>query len=170
MQSGYHRLYLEKYNTWVEQTTTDRVSFYRLTYTEDATAHILLNLGGYVATSTMVKKKYMSGLPFDPIIIAVVAVVVILIGILASGYVKAPADKAYIISGLKKVPKVLIGRAGIKIPFLERKDELLLKQIGIDIKTGGYVPTKDFIGVDIDAIAKIRLISMHSFTSNFFTM
>lgn len=27
---------------------------YRLTYTEDATAHILLNLGGYVATSTMV--------------------------------------------------------------------------------------------------------------------
>lgn len=102
----------------------------------------------------------MSGLPFDPIIIAVVAVVVILIGILASGYVKAPADKAYIISGLKKVPKVLIGRAGIKIPFLERKDELLLKQIGIDIKTGGYVPTKDFIGVDIDAIAKIRLISM----------
>ena len=76
----------------------------------------------------------MSGLPFDPIIIAVVAVVVILIGILASGYVKAPADKAYIISGLKKVPKVLIGRAGIKIPFLERKDELLLKQIGIEIK------------------------------------
>ena len=54
VQSGYHRLYLEKYNTWVEQTTTDRVSFYRLTYTEDATAHILLNLGGYVATSTMV--------------------------------------------------------------------------------------------------------------------
>lgn len=44
VQSGYHRLYLEKYNTWVEQTTTDRVSFYRLTYTEDATAHILLNL------------------------------------------------------------------------------------------------------------------------------
>lgn len=38
----------------MEQTTTDRVSFYRLTYTEDATAHILLNLGGYVATSTMV--------------------------------------------------------------------------------------------------------------------
>lgn len=54
VQPGYHRLYLEKYNTWVEQTTTDRTSFYRLTYTEDATAHILLNLGGYVATSTMV--------------------------------------------------------------------------------------------------------------------
>ena len=42
---------------------------------------------------------------------------------------------AYGISGLKKEPKVLIGRAGIKIPFLERKDELMLKQISIDIKT-----------------------------------
>lgn len=89
-----------------------------------------------------------------------VVVVIVVIAIIASGYVKAPADKAYIISGLKKAPKVLIGRAGIKVPFLERKDELLLKQISIDIKTGGYVPTQDFIGVDIDAIAKIRLISM----------
>ena len=99
---------------------------------------------------------------FDlPLIYVVIALAVILLVIIfASGYVKAPADKAYIISGLKKTPKVLIGRSGIKIPFLERKDELLLKQIGIDIKTGGYVPTQDFIGVDIDAIAKIRLISM----------
>lgn len=54
VQPGYHRMYLDKYNTWVEQTTTDRVSFYRLTYTEDAPAAILFNLGGYVGTSTMV--------------------------------------------------------------------------------------------------------------------
>ena len=40
------------------------------------------------------------------------------------------------------------------IPFLEKKDELILKQISIDIKTNGYIPTKDFIGVDIDAVAK----------------
>ena len=88
-------------------------------------------------------------IPF--VIPAIIAIVVIVI--LASGYVKAPADKAYIISGLHKKPKVLIGRAGIKIPFLERKDVLLLKQISIDIKTNGYVPTLDFIGVDIDAVA-----------------
>ena len=54
VQPGYHRLYLERYNTWVEQTCTDRVSLYRLTYTRDAQAHVLLNLGGYVSTSTMV--------------------------------------------------------------------------------------------------------------------
>ena len=92
------------------------------------------------------------------VIVAVVAVVVVL-GILMSGYVKASPDKAYIISGLKKEPKVLIGRAGIKIPFLEKKDELMLKQISIDIKTNGYIPTKDFIGVDIDAVAKVRVLT-----------
>lgn len=54
VQPGYHRLFLDDYKTWVEQTATDRVSFYQLTYTEDATANILFNLGGYVATSTMV--------------------------------------------------------------------------------------------------------------------
>ncbi len=79
------------------------------------------------------------------------------IAIVVSGYVKAPPDKAYIISGIKRSPKILIGRAGIKLPFFERKDTLVLKQISIDIKTNGYVPTLDFIGVDIDAVAKVRL-------------
>lgn len=87
------------------------------------------------------------------VIIAIAVIVII-----AMGYVKAPADKAYIISGLHKDPKILIGRAGIRIPFLERKDVLLLKQITIDIKTNGYVPTRDFIGVDIDAVAKVRIM------------
>jgi len=53
VQPGYHRIYLNDYNIWVEQTATDRVSFYRMTFTKDTTAKILLNLGGYVATSTM---------------------------------------------------------------------------------------------------------------------
>ncbi len=80
-----------------------------------------------------------------------------LLALIASGYVKAPPDKAFIISGWKREPKILIGRAGIKFPFLERKDTLVLKQISIDIKTNGYVPTLDFIGVDIDAVAKVRV-------------
>ena len=90
-------------------------------------------------------------------LIIIVAIIAILLGILASGYVKAPPDVAYIISGLKKEPKILIGKAGVKIPFLERKDNLIVKQISVDIKTNGYIPTQDFIGVDIDAVAKIRL-------------
>ena len=89
------------------------------------------------------------------ILIAVIAIAVLII--LFSGYVKAPPDVAYIISGMKKNPKILIGRAGIKVPFFERKDNLIVKQISVDIKTNGYVPTLDFIGVDIDAVAKIRV-------------
>ncbi|MBR0149564.1 MAG: flotillin family protein [Lachnospiraceae bacterium] len=96
----------------------------------------------------------------SPIIIkAIIALLVIVVlAILASGYVKAPPDMAYIISGFKRKPKILIGRAGIKIPFLERKDVLSLRQISIDIKTNGYIPTQDFIGVDIDAVAKVAIM------------
>ena len=91
------------------------------------------------------------------IIIAVIAAIVL--GLMLTGYVKAPTDRAYIISGIKRKPRILIGKAGIKIPFLERKDELTLKQISIDIKTNGYIPTRDFIGVDIDAVAKVRVLT-----------
>ena len=66
---------------------------------------------------------------------------------------------AYIISGLRKHPKVLIGKAGIKIPFLERVDKLIVRQISIDIKSEGYIPTQDFIGVDVDAVAKVRVMT-----------
>lgn len=52
-QPGYHRLFLEDYGIWVEQTATDRTGFYRLTFTRDAEAGILLNLGGYLASTTM---------------------------------------------------------------------------------------------------------------------
>ena len=90
----------------------------------------------------------------------IAAAILAVVALLLTSYVKAPTDKAYIISGFKKEPKVLIGRAGIKLPFLERKDELILKQISIDIKTNGYIPTMDFIGVDIDAVAKIRVLTM----------
>lgn len=92
-------------------------------------------------------------LPFVLIAIAVI----ILLGILASGYVKAPPDRAFIISGLKKEPKILIGRAGIKIPFLERLDKLYLGQMTVDIKTEQSVPTNDFINVNVDAVAKVRI-------------
>lgn len=63
--------------------------------------------------------------------IAIPVILVILIFLM--GYVKAPPDVAYIISGLRKHPKVLIGKAGIKIPFLERVDKLIVRQISIDI-------------------------------------
>ena len=92
-------------------------------------------------------------MPFVPIIIVVVVVVLLLL----LGYVKAPPDQAYIISGVKKEGRVLIGRAGIKIPFFERLDKLYLGQMTVDIKTEQSVPTNDFINVNVDAVAKVRI-------------
>ena len=61
------------------------------------------------------------------VIVAILIAVILVVTILMTGYVKAPPDMAFIISGLRKKPRILIGQAGIKIPFLERKDTLLLK-------------------------------------------
>ena len=70
-------------------------------------------------------------------------------------YVKAPPNVAYIISGLTKNPRILIGIGGFKIPLLERVDMLYLGQMSVDIKTSQSVPTNDFINVKVDAVAKI---------------
>ena len=89
--------------------------------------------------------------------ILIFAGILLLILIIAAGYVKAPPDKAYIISGLRRTPRILIGRAGIKFPFLERVDVLYLGQMTVDIKTEQSVPTNDFINVNVDAVAKVRI-------------
>lgn len=85
------------------------------------------------------------------------AAIVLLIALIVSSYVKAPPAVAFIISGLTKEPRVLIGRGGFKIPFFERLDKVYLGQITVDIKTETSVPTSDFINVDVDAVAKIRV-------------
>lgn len=87
-----------------------------------------------------------------PIIIAVLLVLIFI-----TGYVKASPDTAYIISGLRKKPKVLIGRAGIKVPFLEKKDELNLQLIPIDVKTSSAVPTADYINIRVDAAVNVKI-------------
>ena len=73
------------------------------------------------------------------IIIGVVVVSILLI--LALSYVKAPPDVAYVISGVMNKPRILIGRAGFKIPFFERLDKLALGAVQIDVKTASAVPT-----------------------------
>lgn len=50
------------------------------------------------------------------IIIGVGIVLVLMTALILVGYVKAPPDTAYMISGFRK-PRILIGKAGIRIPF-----------------------------------------------------
>ncbi|MBQ3422572.1 MAG: flotillin family protein, partial [Romboutsia sp.] len=88
------------------------------------------------------------------IIIGIAVLAVILF--IAMSYIKCPPDMVYLISGLRKEPRVLIGKAGIRIPFFERVDKLTLELIQIDVRTS-RVPTADFINVDVDAVANVRI-------------
>ena len=90
-------------------------------------------------------------------ILPILLVISIIVLLLLTGYVKAPPDTAFIISGLQKEPRILIGRAGFKIPFFERLDKLSLKQVTVDIKTDGFIPTLDFINIQVDAVAKVKI-------------
>ena len=79
---------------------------------------------------------------FIGLILPVLAFIALII-IVSCGYVKAPPDMEYLISGLRKKPRVLVGEAGIKIPFLERIDKLSLGAFQIDVKTKSPVPTAE---------------------------
>ena len=92
-------------------------------------------------------------LPYLPIVLIVTVALIIL----KAGYVKAPPDTALIISGIHKKPRVLIGKAGIRIPFFERVDNLSLGAIQIDVKTGSAVPTAEYINVRVDSTVSVRV-------------
>lgn len=73
------------------------------------------------------------------------------------GYFKAPTNKCFVISGLRKHARTVIGKAGFRFPFLERKDELTLDLISVDVKTQEAVPTAECINISVDAVANIKI-------------
>ena len=88
-----------------------------------------------------------------------ILVLLVLAAILfASGYLKAPPDTAYIITGLGK-KKILIGKAGWRMPFFTRVDRLSLRVMQVDVKTSEAVPTNEFINVTVDGVANIKVSS-----------
>lgn len=90
------------------------------------------------------------------LLILLVAIIVLVIIIIVSSYVKAPPDTAYIITGPRKL-RVLIGKAGFRIPGLERVDKIPLNLIQVDIKTASAVPTKEFINIFVDGVCNIKI-------------
>lgn len=89
-------------------------------------------------------------------IIIGVVVILFVVFILAS-YIKAPTDRALIVSGLRKNPKFVIGKSALRIPFLQRVEKLELKMISVDVKTKESVPTNEYINVNIDSAVKIKV-------------
>ena len=89
--------------------------------------------------------------------IPVVGIIALVLILLIAGYLKAPPDVAYVISGIRKKPRILIGQAGIRIPFFERVDKLALGAIQIDVKTKTAVPTAEYINVKVDSTVSVRV-------------
>lgn len=93
-----------------------------------------------------------------PVVIIPVIAAILLILLLIAGYLKAPPDTAYIISGLGK-RRILIGKAGWRVPFFERVDKLSLRVMQVDVKTSEAVPTNEFINVSVDGVANVKISS-----------
>ena len=91
------------------------------------------------------------------IVIGVVAFILLIIFI-ACSYTKAGPDEAIMISGLGK-RKILRGQAGWRLPFLQRKDRLSLKVFQVDIKTREPIPTHEFININVDGVANLKISS-----------
>ena len=108
--------------------------------------------GGYSMLSFLLFDDLTSVATLVLIAIAIVAVL-----IFVAGYVKAPPDMAYIISGMKHKSKVVIGRASFRFPFFERMDKLNLRLIPIDVKTSNAVPTADYININVDATVNVKI-------------
>jgi len=86
----------------------------------------------------------------------VVTIVFIFLVFLIFGIIKAPPDRAVIISGIRKQPRILIDRTGVRIPFLERTDSLYLDQVIVPVSSN-TMPTNDLVNVNVEAIIKIRI-------------
>jgi len=88
----------------------------------------------------------------------VLLVSLLVIIVIAAVYVKAGPDTAIMVSGAGK-RKIMIGSAGVRIPFFQRTDKLSLKAFQVDIKTEEAIPTKEFININVDGVANLKISS-----------
>lgn len=91
--------------------------------------------------------------------VGIVAILALIVVLVMMSYVKAPPDQAFLISGPRKDLKIICGKAGFRIPFVERLDRLYLGAIGVDVKTRSAVPTAEYINVFVDSNVNIRVSS-----------
>ena len=94
----------------------------------------------------------------NPIVAVIIGIVAVAVLLFILGYLKAPPDTAYVISGLGK-RRILIGKAGWRMPFFTRLDKLSLGVMQVDVKTSEAVPTNEFINVTVDGVANIKISS-----------
>lgn len=89
-------------------------------------------------------------------LVAIIGGLIVII-LLFLSFIKVPPNTIIVISGVKKEPRIVSGRVGFKIPFFERKDKLLLKQMIIEIETASEVATSDYIEIQLSAVVKTKI-------------
>ncbi len=57
IEPGYHKVFLDRYKTQVEYSSTERVAFYRMVYSEKNMARLLISLGGSLGPLSCVDAK-----------------------------------------------------------------------------------------------------------------
>ena len=88
-----------------------------------------------------------------PILIGIVIVIILIL----ISHIKAPPNTAVVISGLRKEPRVLIGRTRMRIPLLERIDRLMLKQMVMEVHTGRAIATLDYMDIQVSVVMKVKI-------------
>ena len=81
---------------------------------------------------------------------------ILIVVLMAMGYVNARPNEVVIITGLGK-QRSLRGKSGFMIPFVEQRSYLTIEQFSTDVRTSESVPTLDFINVRADAAVKLKV-------------
>lgn len=92
---------------------------------------------------------------FSPFLIALGIVGLIILLILVM-WKKAPQDKAIIVTGLKR--RVIQGRGGLVIPFLEQIDRISLENIKVEVRTSDSLD-RNGVPISADGVAIIKVKS-----------
>lgn len=89
-------------------------------------------------------------------VIAVVAAILIIFGIIKFCYRKCPPNKAMVITGASGM-RIYTGKAKFVIPILQRVDHMPLENIQVDFVSRSEIPTQDAINIKVDAVANMSI-------------
>lgn len=92
-----------------------------------------------------------------PTIAIIVAIsIVVIIALILITWKKAPADKAIVVTGLKK--RVISGGGGLVIPFFEQTDRISLENMKVEVRTHESLDSNG-VPIDTDGVAIIKIMS-----------
>ena len=92
-----------------------------------------------------------------PTIAIIVAIsIMVIIALILITWKKAPADKAIVVTGLKK--RVISGGGGLVIPFFEQTDRISLENMKVEVRTHESLDSNG-VPIDTDGVAIIKIMS-----------